>query len=195
MQATRLLAGQLNALNFVIHDITGRLERDDWLRRAAPTTNLPAFTLWHVARALDSTVQMGIRGEPELIEAEPWASKAWARLSIGVGYSLEQADELAGMVVPGEVVEYADASRSSTNQWLKTITDEVLEAENRMIAHTTKHAAYNYPAGLEAIAWTAGRPVWAVLSIACFAHTWGHLEEMALLAVAARASTAGSSRA
>ena len=188
MQAARLLAGQLNAVNFLLHDVAGRLEPEEWLRRAAPTTNVPAFTLWHVARVLDSSIQMSIRGEAELIEKEPWVSKAWARQSTGVGYSLAEADELAALVVPDEIVEYADASRSSTNQWLKTITDDVLEAENRIIEHAGKHPAYNYPASLEAIAWTAGRPVWAVLSIACFAHTWGHLEEIALLAVAARAS-------
>jgi hypothetical protein len=188
MQASRLLAGQLNAVNFLLHDVAGRLAPDDWLRRAAPTTNVPAFTLWHVVRVLDSSVQMSIRGEPELIETEPWSSKAWARQSTGVGYSLSEADELAALVVPAEIVEYADASRSSTNQWLKTIGDEVLEAESKMIEYATKHPAYSYPASLEALAWTAGRPVWAVLSIACFAHTWGHLEEIALLAVAARAS-------
>ena len=188
MQGTRLLAGQLNAVNFLLHDIVGRLEPDDWLRRAAPTTNVPAFTLWHVARVLDSSVQMSIRGEPELIESEPWASKAWARQSTGVGYSIAQADELAALVVPDEVVAYADASRSSTNQWLKAITDDVLEAESKVIERVSKHPAYSYPANLEAIAWTAGRPVWAVMSIACFAHTWGHLEELALLAVAARAA-------
>ena len=188
MQGTRLLAGQLNAVNFLLHDLVSRMAPDDWLRRAAPTTNLPAFTLWHVARVLDSSVQMSIRGEPELIEGEPWSSKAWARQSTGVGYSLEQADELAALVVPDEVVEYADASRLSTNQWLKSITDDVLEVECKVIERVTNHPSYNYPANLESIAWTAGRPVWAVMSIACFAHTWGHLEEMALLAVAARAS-------
>ncbi len=188
MQGTRLLAGQLNAVNFLLHDLVGRIEPDDWLRRAAPTTNVPAFTLWHVARVLDSSVQMSIRGEPELNESEPWASKAWARQSTGVGYSIAQADELAALVVPEELVEYADASRASTNQWLKSITDEVLEAECKVIENVTNHPAYNYPASLEAIAWTVGRPVWAVMSIACFAHTWGHLEEMALLAVASRAS-------
>jgi DinB superfamily len=188
VQGTRLLAGQLNAVNFLLHDLVSRMEPDDWLRRAAPTTNLPAFTLWHVARVLDSSVQMSIRGEPELIEGQPWSSKAWARQSTGVGYSLEQADELAALVVPNEVVEYADASRSSTNQWLKSITDDVLEDECKVIERVTNHLSYNYPANLESIAWTAGRPVWAVMSIACFAHTWGHLEEMALLAVAARAS-------
>lgn len=188
MHAPRLLAGQLNAVNFLLHDVTARLEPEDWLRRAAPTTNLPAFTLWHVARVLDSTIQMGIRGEPELIEGEPWSSKAWARQGTGVGYSLQEADDLAALVLPHEVVEYADASRSATNQWLKTITDDVIEAESKMVERASRHPVYGNPASLDSIAWTAGRPVWAVLSIACFAHTWGHLEEIALLATAARAS-------
>ncbi len=188
MQASRLLAGQLNAVNFRLHDVVGRLEPEDWLRRAAPTTNVPAFTLWHVARVLDSTVQMGMRGEPELIEAEPWASRSWARLSTGVGYSIQEADDLAALVVPSEIVDYADASRSATNQWLKTISDDDLEAENRVVERVTDHAIYNYPANLEAMSWIAGRPVWVVLSLACFAHCWGHLEEIGLLVVAARAS-------
>jgi DinB superfamily len=192
VQASRLLAGQLNAVNFRLHDVVGRLEPEDWLRRAAPTTNVPAFTLWHVARVLDSTVQMGMRGETELIESEPWASRSWARLSTGVGYSIREADDLAALVVPSEIVDYADASRSATNQWLKTITDDDLEAENRVVERVTDHATYNYPANLEAMSWIAGRPVWVVLSLACFAHCWGHLEEIGLLAVAARASaTAG----
>jgi hypothetical protein len=188
VQATRLLAGQLNAVNFLFHDVVSRLEPEDWTHRAAPTTNVPAFTLWHVARVLDSTVQMGIRGEPELIETEPWKSKTWARRSTGVGYSIPEADELAALVVPAEILEYADASRSETNQWLKTITDADLEAENKVIERATNHASYNYPAALEALTWTAGRPVWVVVSIACFAHCWGHLEEIALLAVASRAA-------
>jgi hypothetical protein len=143
--------------------------------------------LWHVARILDSTVQMGIRGEPELIEGEPWVSKRWARLSTGVGYSLDEADELAAVVDPAEVVEYADATRSSTNEWLKTITDDDLDAESLVLQHVAGHEKYNYPESLEAIQWLPGRPVWVVLSLACFAHCWGHLEEIALLAVAARA--------
>jgi hypothetical protein len=188
VQATRLLSGQLNAVNFLLHDVVSRLEPDDWLRRAAPTTNVPAFTLWHVARVLDSTVQMGIRGEPELLETEPWASKRWARVSTGVGYSLLEADELAALVVPAEIVDYADESRAATHQWLKTIADDELEAGNTVIERATNHASYNYPASLESLTWTAGRPVWVVLSIACFAHCWGHLEEIALLAVASRAA-------
>ncbi len=188
MQAARLIAGQLNAVNFLLHDVVSRLGPQDWLRRTAPTTNVPAFTLWHVARALDSVVQTSLRGEPELIETEPWVSKTWARLSVGVGYSIPEADALAALVVPDEIVAYADASRSVTNQWLKTITDADLEAENRMIDRLGTHPAYNYPASLEAITWTAGRPVWAILSISCFAHCWGHLEEIALLAVAGRAA-------
>ena len=59
----------------------------------------------------------------------------------------------------------------------------------------TSHPKYNYPESLEAIRWIAGRPVWVVISIACFAHRWAHLEEIALLAIAARASATSARQA
>src|SRR6266851_889797 len=94
MQASRLLASQLNSVNHRLHEVAGSMEPGDWLRRAVPGTNLPAFTFWHVVRVIDSTVHTGIRGVPELIESLPWSSKAWARSEGGVGYSVMEADEV-----------------------------------------------------------------------------------------------------
>src|ERR1700694_5251921 len=99
MQASRLLASQLNSVNFQLHELAGELEPDDWLRRAVPGTNLPAFTFWHAARVIDSTVHLGVRGVPELIEAPPWASKPWARPVLGTVYSISEANDLGGVVV------------------------------------------------------------------------------------------------
>jgi hypothetical protein len=188
MQASRLTATQLNALNRHLHDVAGGMEPDDWLRRSVPGTNLPAFTFWHIARTIDSTVNMGIRGVPELIESEPWASKPWARPNGGTGYSVEEADGLAAEVVPAEVVDYADAVRSQVGQWLKTISDEELEAPNALLSHASERSAYNHPAVREAIEAMAGQPVWLVLSITCYAHCWAHLEEIKLLTAAGRAA-------
>lgn len=186
VQANRLIASQLNATNHHLHDVAASIEPDDWLRRGAPGTNLPAFTLWHVARVMDSTVNRGLRGGPELIESQPWASKRWARPDVGVGYSAEEADALAAEVVPAEVLEYADAVRSQVSQWLRTITDEELEAPNALIDHLTEQSAYNRSEVREAVAPLVGQPVWLVLSISCFAHCWAHLEEIQLLAAAGR---------
>src|SRR5579864_9474660 len=119
MHASRMIASELNAMNHELHTLVDGMRREDWLRRGAPGTNLPAFTLWHVPRVLDSTVQTGIRGVPELIASEPWASKAWARPEAGTGYSMQEADEVAAQVVPAEVLAYADALRSLTSQWLR----------------------------------------------------------------------------
>ena len=190
MKASRLLASQLNAVNRHLHDVAGEMDAGDWLRRGAPATNLPAFTFLHVPRVLDTTVNMGIRGEAEVIAAEPWASKRWARPEDGVGYSLAEADELARAVDPAEVLDYADAVRSEVNGWLKTVTDEELEAPNELLRHTAAHSAYGRPAVSEAIAQFTGQPVWVVLSITCFAHSWAHLEEIKLLVAAGRSHRA-----
>src|SRR5579864_6614808 len=182
VQANRLIATQLNTLNFHLHEVAGAIESDAWLRRGVPGTNLPAFTLWHIPRVIDSTVNMGIRASRELIESEPWASKRWARPEAGVGYSTAEADRLAAEVVPEEVIEYADAVRSHVSQWLKTVTDEELRSANALSEHAHGARAYQRPAVQEALVSLKGLPVWLVLSITCFAHCWGHLEEIHLIA-------------
>jgi hypothetical protein len=186
MQASRLMATQLNALNFHLHEVAALMEPDDWLRRSLPGTNLPAFTFWHVPRVIDSTVNMGIRGLPELIESAPWVGKRWARPEGGTGYSAEEADRLATEVVPAEVVDYADAVRSNVSQWLKTVTDEELEAPNALREHAAAAKGYERPEVQEAIAPLVGQPVWLVLSLTCYAHGWAHLEEIKMLAAAGR---------
>jgi hypothetical protein len=188
VQASRLLASQLNSVNFRLHEVAGWMEPDDWLRRAIPGTSLPAFTFWHVPRVIDSTVHLGIRGVPELIESQPWASKPWARPDVGTGYSAEEADELAGQVVPSEVLEYADAVRSQVSQWLRAVTDEELEAPNAMMDRLAEHSSYNRPAALQAIEPLVDQPAWLLLSITCYAHSWAHIEEIKLLTTAGRAA-------
>ena len=188
MEANRLIASELNAVNRELHVVAGELEPADWLRRGAPGTNLPAFIFWHIPRVIDSTVQMGIRGVPELIQSEPWTSKAWARPEVGVGYSIEEADRLAAEVVPAQVLEYADAVRAQVSQWLRATTDEELEVPNLLMEHAMGQPAYHRPAVRETIVPLAGMPVWLLLSITCFAHCWAHLEEIRLLAGAGRAA-------
>src|SRR5438270_12670369 len=132
MQPSRMLASQLNALNFQLHALAESMEHDDWLRRAVAGTNLPAFIFWHIPRSLDWTSQRGIRGVPEVLASEPWASKAWARADLGTGYTLEEADAVAADVVPGEILEYADDVRSHVSQCLRGMEDAEQDAPNRL---------------------------------------------------------------
>jgi DinB family protein len=187
VQANRMISTQLNAVNFRLHEVAASMQPDDWLRRSVPGTNLPAFTFLHIPRAIDSTVNMGIRGVPEVIDSQPWAAKRWARPEVGVGYTEAEADQLATAVVPEEVLEYADAVRSQVSQWLKTITDEELEAPNSVMDRARETPAYKRPEVQEAIAPLVGMPVWLILSITCYAHCWAHLEEIRLLAGVGRA--------
>jgi hypothetical protein len=190
VQANRLIASQLNAVNHQLHELAAWMQPDDWLRRSVAGTSLPGFTFWHIPRVIDTTVNLGIRGVPELISSQPWAAKRWARPEGGVGYTEEEADELAASVVAAEVLAYADALRSNVSQWLKTVTDEELEAPNALMDHTRASAAYQRPEVGEAIAPLVGQPVWLVLSITCYAHCWAHIEEIKLLASVGRAKAA-----
>lgn len=189
MQIGRLMATQLNALNHQLHSVAAAMEPEDWLRRAVPGTNLPAFTFWHVPRVIDWTIQTGIRGVPELIAGEPWVTRAWARPDGGTGYSREEADALAAQVVPAEVLDYADAVRSQASQWLRAIGDEELEAPNQLMEKTIQVPVYDRAEVRESLAPFAGLPVWVVLSLACFAHGWAHLEEITLLTGVGRSQT------
>lgn len=186
VEASRVIASELNALNHEMHTVAAWMRPEEWLRRNLRGTNLPAFTFWHIARVIDSTVHMGVRGVPELISSEPWASKTWARPEAGVGYSIEQADQLAEQVVPAEVLEYADAVRSAVSQWLRSIDDAELQAPALLRDHAVAQPAYNTPAVLDAVAPLDGQPAWLILTVTCFAHCWAHLEEMRLLARAGR---------
>ena len=185
-QPSRILASQFNALNFQLHAVAESMEKEDWLRRAVAGTNLPAFIFWHIPRSLDWTIQRGIRGVPEVLASEPWASKAWARADLGTGYSLEEADAVAADVVPAEILDYADAVRSHVSQWLRGMEDGELDAPNRLTEHAKLAPGYDRPALQEALAPLADQPVWLVLSLDCFAHGWAHVEEIRLLARAGR---------
>lgn len=187
MPANRVIASELNALNREMHEVAAWMQPDEWLTRSVPGTNLPAFTWWHVARVVDSTANLALRGRPEIITSEPWASKAWARSGIGTGFTRDEADAVARDVVAEEVLAYADAIRSQTSQWLRTASDEELDAPAQLMDRMQASPAYNRPAILESIAPFEGQPAWSVLAFACFAHGWAHLEEIRVLTEAARA--------
>lgn len=180
------MASQLNALNREMHAVADWMQPDEWLGRSIPDTNLPAFTWWHIARVLDSTANLAIRGLPEAISSEPWSSKAWARPGIGTGFSREEADAVASVVVPDEVLAYADALRSQTSQWLRAAPEDELDAPAHLMDRMRASPAYNKPAILEATAPFEGQPAWSVLAFACFAHGWAHLEEIRVLTGAGR---------
>lgn len=186
MLISRLIASEMNALNREMHTVVEATDAGGWLRRSVPGTNLPAFTLWHIARVIDSTVNAGLRRTPEVIASEPWASKAWAQPGFGTGFSPEEADALAAQAAPADVLAYADAVRSQVNQWLRGLPDEELEAPVPLLDRMREWPAYNTPAVLEATAPFDGQPAWVALTFVCFAHGWGHLEEIRLLTQAGR---------
>jgi hypothetical protein len=111
---------------------------------------------------------------------------------VGVGMSLADADGVAERVVPSEVLGYADEVRTVASGWLKTLSDDDLEAQNIWIQHAAESSAYSYPAYASQIAWMEGRPVWAVMAISVFGHCWAHLAEIETLRGVLRSSVSVS---
>jgi hypothetical protein len=180
-QSSRVFASLINVLSLRVHQVVAETPPEQWLKRAAPGTNLMAFTLWHVVRAMDSGIHMGLRGIPELIDDASWRERAWAQSGVGVGLSHDETDRLAMLVVPNEILDYADSVRASASEWPKTLSDADLEAENSFIEHAAARLAYAYPAYAAEVAWMEGRPVWAILAISVCGHCWAHLAEIETL--------------
>jgi hypothetical protein len=188
-----MFASLVNVLNLRAHQVVAETQPDEWLKRGAPGTNLPAFTLWHTVRAIDSGIHMGLQGTSELIDRAPWSDRAWAQPGVGVGMTLTEADAVAERVVPSEVLEYADTVRTVASGWLKMLSDDDLETENSWIQHAAESSAYSYPAYASQIAWMEGRPVWAVMAISVFGHCWAHLAEIETLRGVLRSSASSLS--
>jgi hypothetical protein len=60
---------------------------------------------------------MGLRGKAELIETSPRTERAWVRPGVGVGYTDEEADELAQQVVVAEVLEFRSHQSVAAMLW------------------------------------------------------------------------------
>jgi DinB superfamily len=115
MRAIELLTIQLNGVNGLYHKVADDLTASEWTTRVFDGCNRIGFTLWHLPRTLDWAVQTVIRGAPEVITATTWSGRgALQTPGIGAGMTPEEADALAAMVSPADVLAYADAVHQTT---------------------------------------------------------------------------------
>jgi hypothetical protein len=182
MRATELLQIQLAGINALFHSVADDLSEEEWTARLLVDTNLPAFDLWHVARAQDWALRTLIQGVPEVIDESRWL-KAGALVTpgIGVGMSRQEADRLAQQLVKADVILYADAVHQVLMDWLATVDEAVLDETPDVPAHYPGHPEYLTPAMLEEAPWVAEQPsVYRCLGPA-LGHVRDHLAELALL--------------
>lgn len=181
MRATELLTQQFKSVNAMFHDIAGDLTDEEWTTRFLPGTNLPGFDLWHVARAQDWAVQTLTRGVAEVSTTPDWAHRgAIATIGIGVGMTVEEADDLASHVRKAEVLSYTDAITQEILVWLATFDDDLLDLSPDITEHYSVHPEYRTPAMMEETPWVATNPPrWRCLAPA-IGHARDHLAEIDL---------------
>src|SRR5262245_40948613 len=109
MNLTAYLQKQFGNFSAVFRGIAGDLTDEEWVTRPGPGQNMLGYNVWHMPRTQDNFVQAWIRGQAEVVHSERWAQ--WAHLKplgIGVGITLEEADEIARSVRLADVMTYAD---------------------------------------------------------------------------------------
>jgi len=182
MQATTLIQAQLNGVHQLFHACADDLTETEWTTCALPKTNLPSFTLWHMARTRDWAVQTAIRGVPEVFAGERWAG--WSGLAmagIGAGFTLEQANEAGRSISRADVLTYADTVHSAIQIWLSRLSDDDLDTVPEMEAHMASYKAYQHPGFRAEIADLLGNPIWRLLIGPCSGHMREHLGELDVL--------------
>lgn len=177
MRATQVFQELLKALNGNFHAVIDDMTDQEWVARPLPGMNLPGFTLWHVARALDSA-QTFDRGTPEVITQQRWAS-CGALATPGFGYevTLEQADAIARGVKREDVSAYADAVWVEMLAWLDTLSDDDLDTMQVWRSRIAAYPEYNVPEILE----IPEAPIWDDLLGGCGLHLRGHLVEVGII--------------
>lgn len=151
-----------------------------WAKAVAPGTNPIGFTLWHMARTLDWSVQTTVRGVDEVARRPQWRDRMPADCLFGAGVPPERALSMAQEVGPDLVAAYNEAVRNETLGWLasqdESAFDEVVDFRARQ-----ESAGYTAPEVWEEIASLEGIPVWQFLARPAMAHIRVHAGEIEVL--------------
>jgi len=179
MNLTAYLQKQFSNFNAVLHGIAGDLTDEEWITRPGPGQNMLGYTVWHIPRTQDNFLQAWIRGQAEIVQGERWAH--WAHLKslgIGVGITLEEADEIARSVRLADVMTYADEVHQAMSTWLGEISEEVLDQVPDARAHLAAFPEYQTPGYMEEVNNLYDLPAWGLLIRPCMGHVQRHLGEV-----------------
>lgn len=135
----------------------------EWLTwRPAPNVNHIGFLFWHIVRTEDEAIQRRLKQSTAIWEAEKWYEPLGLDpLARGTGFTDEQVGQFD---VPLEsLLAYAQRVWSSTEEFLRSLTDADLEREFSM----------QVP-GHEPVIYTTGHFIRPVL----LSHQWSHLGEI-----------------
>ena len=202
MDAVQFLKKQMNLVNATLHLMVEPLSDEQWTERSLPGFNLVSFTSWHLVRVLDAEVHTVCRGVPEVASASPWSSiPALAHPGVGIGLSLEEADALGRSLSRSDLLGYADAVRSSVNDWLGDLDRAELDRSPDFAANLARGPevyrgeayANVFPLG-PPLNLRPDKPLWLVLAAPCLLHPSQHFGEIEILAQAQERQGPGGRR-
>jgi len=179
MNLTTYLQKQFANLNGVLHAIVGDLTDEEWLARPAPGQNTIGYTVWHLPRTQDNFLQTWIRGHAEVVHSDRWAHWRHLRpLGVGIGITLEEADEIARAVQLPDVLAYADEVHQTMSTWLAEVSEEELDPVPDARRRLAAFPEYQTPGYLEEVDNLLGLPAWGLLIRPCMGHIHRHLGEL-----------------
>ena len=182
MNVNTYLQKQFANLNAVFHSVVDDLTEEEWVARSAPGQNMIGYTVWHMARAQDTFVQTWIRGRAEVVHSDRWAQ--WHRLKrfgIGVGISLDEADEIARGVMRTDVLEYADAVHQAVSEWLGESSENDLDQVPDVRQRLSAFPEYQTTGFIEEVTHLFDQPAGILLMRPCMGHIHRHLGELELV--------------
>jgi DinB superfamily len=182
MNTTLYLQKQFANANAIFHGMVEDLTDEEWVARPAPGQNMLGYTVWHMPRSQDSFVQTWIRGITEVVHRGRWNHwQSLRRLGIGVGISLDDADEIARSIKRMDVLEYADVVHQEIAAWLgersESDLDQILDIRQRL----TAFPEYQTPGFVEEVAGLYDQPIWSLLMRPCIEHIHRHLGELEVM--------------
>jgi hypothetical protein len=179
MNTTTYLQKQFANINAVFHGISDDLTDEEWVKRPTPGQNLIAYMVWHMPRTQDTFVQTWIRGKAEVVHRGRWIDwQPLKRLGIGVGISLDEADEIARTVHRMDVLEYADAVHQEIIAWLGESDESDLDRIPDVRQRLATFPEYQTPGFIEEVSNLYDQPIWGLLMRPCIGHIHRHLGEL-----------------
>lgn len=179
MRSTTLLGNILSNVHGMLHYAVDDLTDQEWGARIAPGQNMIGYTVWHLPRVQDNTIQTWIRGLPELVHSERWAHwHQFKHLGSGTGITLEEADEIALGVEKADVLAYADEVHQETLAWLRELGEDDLERIPDAQKYLSPFPEYQTPGFHEETNGLLGQPIWGLLMRPCIGHIHRHLGEL-----------------
>jgi AraC-like DNA-binding protein len=182
MKTTTFIQNQLSHINTLFQDIVGDITDREWITRPAQGHNLAGYTAWHIPRIQDSFVQLWIRGIPELAHGEQW--QQWQHLKqsgVGVGITLEQADEIAHTVHRADVLTYAADVHQEITGWLKNLDENDLDQIPDVAQHLAVYPEYLTPGFHKETDSLYHKPIWNLFLRPCIGHVHRHLGELEVI--------------